>query len=473
MPRFEPMSPRRRRVVFGLLAAIVVVLLLTIWWLDRPIESGGDLAWTGTDFASYPEVDLLRRYIRVDTSPISGSEVDGAEFLAAELKKMGLEPRIERLGEKSANLWAILEGESREAVVLHNHIDTTPFGDEGWDFPPLGAEIDHLWLYGRGAFDMKSVTTAQLLALDHLADLARSGRKPRRSVIFLATGGEEVGSRLGTRWILDQHPELVDRAWAVLTEGGVLEPKSLEEIKYWGIEFAQKRLIEGYLCGQSESELARRAADVIRHAKRRHAPWLAPEVATFTRRYAGSRENPLYNRLLAEPETAFADPRQFALMPDYMKSLFREEIYFFPAQENPGGGGWTTRFLIHLLPGSDPEAAKAALLPAWLTHGATVSFTGVVGAEGGSPLDHEAFVGLVEAVRERHPGAPVGPFFLAHAATDARFFRQAGIPAYGFSPFVIFNIDTFRKDLPNERIGLPGYVLGVELYRDVLVRLAG
>ena len=61
---------------------------------------------------------------------------------------------------------------------------------------------------------------------------------------------------------------------------------------------------------------------------------------------------------------------------------------------------------------------------------------------------------------------------LALAATDARFFRQAGIPAYGFSPFVIFSTDTFRKDLANERIGLPGYVMGVDLYREAVARLA-
>ena len=471
MPRFEPMSPRRRLMVFGGLAIVTVALLAVIWFLRRPIESRGDLAWTGEDFASYPEVDLLRRYIRVDTSKTTGSELAGAEFLAAELEAMGLEPHIERLGEKSANLWAVLEGESREALVLHNHIDVSPQGDlSGWDFPPFAAEIDHLWLYGRGAFDMKSVTAAQLWALRRLAS---SDRKPQRSVIFLATGSEEIGSQLGTRWILDQHPEILDRAWAVLTEGGVLEPKSMEEIKYWGIEFAQKRYIEGFMCGASEEQLEAMARNIIPWARGLYAPRLTPEVETFLDAYADSRENETYRKTLRETWRALRDPQQFGALPGYLQALFREEIYFFPPEKEPDGGGWTTRFFIHLLPGSDPEKTKARLLPPWITHGTTVTFRRPLGAEHGSPLDHEAFIGLVESVREKHSDAPVGPFFLALAATDARFFRQAGIPSYGFSPFVIFNTDTFRKDQPNERIGLPGYVMGIELYRDAVVRLAG
>ncbi len=471
MSRFQPMSPRRRLLVFGGLALVVLALLAAIWLLQRPLERRGDLAWTGVDFTAYPEVELLRRYVRVDTSPDTGSEVAGAEFLAAELAAMGLEPHVERLGGGSANLWAILEGDSREALVLHNHIDVTPPGSgAGWDHPPFAAEIDHLWLYGRGVFDMKSVTAAQLLAL---ADLARAERRPRRSVIFLATGGEEVGSQLGTRWVLAQHPEIVDRAWAVLTEGGVLEPKSLEEIKYWGIEFAQKRYVEGWLCAGSEEELESMAREIIVRSRRLHAPRLTDEVSTFLDFYADTRENEHYRKVLNETWRALDDPAQFGRLPGYLQALFREEIYFFPAVESPEGGGWSSRFLIHLLPGSDAEEARARLLPPWITHGATVTFRPPVGADGGSPLDHEALAGLVEAVESKHPGARVGPFFLSSAVTDARFFRQAGIPAYGFSPFVIFNTDTFRKDLANERISLPGYVMGVELYREAVAALAG
>jgi len=80
---------------------------------------------------------------------------------------------------------------------------------------------------------------------------------------------------------------------------------------------------------------------------------------------------------------------------------------------------------------------------------------------------------LGEAVRSVYAEAPVGTYFLPWSATDSRFFRQEGIDSYGFSPFVIFSTDTFRVDGPNERMSLPGYVSGFEIYRQGVANIAG
>ena len=49
---------------------------------------------------------------------------------------------------------------------------------------------------------------------------------------------------------------------------------------------------------------------------------------------------------------------------------------------------------------------------------------------------------------------------------------QRGIASYGFSPFPYMLTDVVRVNGPGERIGLPGYVEGVRLYRDLVRRLA-
>jgi len=74
-------------------------------------------------------------------------------------------------------------------------------------------------------------------------------------------------------------------------------------------------------------------------------------------------------------------------------------------------------------------------------------------------------------VRERFPGVPVGPFFLVQALTEAQLLRSAGIRAYGFSPFPLVVADTTQIALPNERMQLPAYRTGVELYRETVRRL--
>jgi acetylornithine deacetylase/succinyl-diaminopimelate desuccinylase-like protein len=467
-----PASDRKKQriTLYGGLAIVVGLLVTLIWILGRPSILEKDQDWTQIDYGSLPEVDLLRRYIQVDTSPTTGSELAGAEFLAAELEEMGLAVHIERFGDKGANLWAIVEGESPEALVLHNHIDVYPVRQpERWLHEPFAGELDQAWLYGRGAFDMKSVTATQLLALKDLID---RGRKPKRSVIFLATGSEERGSELGTRWILERHPELSKRFWAVLTEGGVVEPVNRTTIKYWGVEFSQKRFADGYFCAETKEELTALGEAIMDWGAVAEELLLVPEIELFTPAYADSRDDDLYRTVLANPRRAIVRAEEFAQLPPYLKTLFRNEAVPILPEADPEGG-YRMRIVLHLLPGQELEPTLARLLPPWLLHGSTFTLGEPLGAISASPTDHPVFEALTDAVRRAYPDTRVGPYFLSWSATDSRFFRENGIPSYGFSPFLIFSTDTLRVDGPNERISLPGYMSGFELYRDAVREIVG
>ncbi len=189
------------------------------------LENGPvDLGWKPQDYQRNEEVVLLQEYLRIDTTAESGSELAGARYLAEVLARDGIDSEIIDMGGGKANLIAVLPGESDRPLILHNHIDVDPVPDpEKWVHPPFSGTIDPPWIYGRGAFDMKSVAIAQLKAL---TALKRSGRRPRRSVVFLATSGEEVGSLTGTAWLLRERADLLGKSWGVLTEGGVVEARS-------------------------------------------------------------------------------------------------------------------------------------------------------------------------------------------------------------------------------------------------------
>ncbi len=315
---------------------------------------------------------------------------------------------------------------------------------------------------------MKSVAVAQLHAL---LKLQRAGRKPERSVVFLATGSEEVGSELGTRWVLRRHPELVRRFWAVLSEGGIVEPVSREEIKYWGIEFSHKRIAEVRVCATAPEPLHSLRAYLVENRSSAQAT-VTPEVAEFARHYAPSRDHQRYRALLADLADTVDHPARVAELPGYLDAMLRNEVVALPVEEDPGGG-YRMRIVVRLLPGHDLAQVLPELLPDWAVHGLGLTVLPALGTAHGSPLDHPAYTALVAAVEASYPDAVVGPYFLPWNATDSRFFRAAGIPSYGFSPFLIFNTDTFRVDTTNERIGLPGFVDGVRLYVDVVERLAG
>jgi acetylornithine deacetylase/succinyl-diaminopimelate desuccinylase-like protein len=458
----------RRVLLHGSMALLILGLIVAIVLLRKAALKSQDQSWTEVDFANLPEVQLLQDYVRVDTSVTTGSEIAGALFLAERLKKAGFEPHIERLGDEKANLWAVLEGESPEALVLHNHIDVFDPGDvDKWVHPPFAGVIDRAWIYGRGVFDMKSVTVAQLEAL---IELKKSGRRPAKSVIFLATGSEEIGSDLGAQWILAQHPELADRFWVVLTEGGVVEAITLEEVKYWGIEFAQKQFAETRACSSSRERLEQLVADVDYHRDSSFDLRETSEVQEFLSAYAASRDDEAFERILSDTRHTLEHPTDFARLPPYLKSLFRNEVATFEIEEDPEAG-YCVRLVVHLLPGSDLEEERGRVLPDWITHGVTMTHWPAVGAGEGSPVDHPAIELLRELVESHFPETNVGPHFLVWSATDARFFRQAGIPAYGFSPFLIFTTDTLRRDTLNERLGLTGFVAGVELYKEAVRKL--
>jgi acetylornithine deacetylase/succinyl-diaminopimelate desuccinylase-like protein len=222
--RFAALPPRQkllaRITLYGGLSVVIALVALAVSYLARPMRHGKDDIIDLEKLVADPSVKLLQEYIRIDTSTKTGSELAGAEFLAGHLEAAGLQPHIERFADGKANLWAILEGKSPAGVVLHNHIDVYQVPDPAaWEFPPFEGVIDRAWIYGRGAFDMKSVAVAQLQAI---TKMARSGIQPEKSIIFLATGSEETGSELGSKWILANHSDLARRFELVLTEGGVV-----------------------------------------------------------------------------------------------------------------------------------------------------------------------------------------------------------------------------------------------------------
>ncbi len=470
---FSPLQRRLRRVsriaLYGSFALLVALSALLVLLTAEPLVQEPRVTWGGVDYASLEAVRLLGDYVRIDTSAATGSTLAGARFLAGVLERAGIPYHLERIGEKDANLWAVLDGRSREAVVLHHHMDTDPIAHpEAWPYPPFSAHIALPWMYGRGTFDMKSIGIAQLLAF---LDLAKSGRTPARSVILLATSGEETGSELGTRWILHQHPELADRFGVVLTEGGVVEGRSGEDLKYWGTEFAQKRFVTLLACDPSRERLEALREDVRHNETPEPHLRLVDEVRQFLPRYAPSRDHEAYREAFAHPERILRDRVLFESLPQYVRSMFRDELH--PLQvRHAEGGGWELPVTIHLLPGVELDDVRDELLPEWLFYGVRTTIEPDASAHHGSPLDSRVMRAVQDLVAQAHPEVPAGPVFLSWVATDSRFFRAYGIPSYGFSPFLILTSDALRVSGAGERIALPDYVDGVALYKRLVRRLA-
>jgi acetylornithine deacetylase/succinyl-diaminopimelate desuccinylase-like protein len=470
-----PVARRRRSAarasLYASLLAGCLLLALIYAWMQPSFDFGMATSWNETDWTTYPEVQTLREYIRIDTSnPPEGNPLAGARWFAHQLTLLGLVPTVEEVGGE-ANVWAVLEGNSREAVVLHHHIDVDSIPDRGlWEYAPFAAEVDGPWVFGRGAFDMKSVAVAQLFAVRRLLE---SGRRPERSVILLGTTGEETGSDLGMRWLVREHPELVERFAVVLTEGGAVEGRSMDDLKYWGTEVVQKRLLDVILCGPRER--LEGIPDALRSLGLTGGePKLVPEVEAFMEAYGPTRDAADLEQMLSDPRALLRDRAAFDRLSRYQRSFFQNQILPHRLADRVGFAELRLRLL--LLPGEDPRRVVDEMLPAWVRHGVSMEVVDAGAASHGSSPRHWAFEAIDEVMAEERPDVVHGPLFLPLTATDARFLRAAGVTTFGFSPFGVLTSEVMqlrKQGTANERMHLQGFVHGVELYADVLERLAG
>lgn len=412
-------------------------------------------------------VRLLHEYIRIDTTQKSGEQA-GAEFLKRLLDCDGIETEIVCPEPRRCSLLARLPGRQREgALLLLNHIDVAPTDPKGWgEFPPFAGGIKHGYLYGRGAYDMKSLALAQLLALRNLWE---QRIVPKSDILFLAEADEETGHRWGAPWLLANRPEWFQGVAAVVNEGGTIEV-ILRDPRFWGIETVQA----GYATAEFEAPTPAPLQRLAEKWSKLNAPPVEPHphVRMGFDMLANHLQSPLTDPLRNLDRVRKA-PAELALLPDRYAGFLVPRIYWSGAVPNvPGSPGFMALTVISTPPGINPTPYLEEILRDALRLGVetTLSFSG--GVTSASPYP-TPFTGLLRRVTEAHfPGVSFGPVPTFSAYTTSVFFREKGFPTYGYSSIPMNITDTARRHANNERIYLRDYVNGVALFEDVLEELA-
>ena len=86
-------------------------------------------------------------------------------------------------------------------LLLMGHTDVVPVNPDGWQRDPFGGELVDGIVWGRGAIDMLNLTSTMAVATRRLA---KSGWKPRGTLIYLAVADEEAGGNLGAGHLVEQ-----------------------------------------------------------------------------------------------------------------------------------------------------------------------------------------------------------------------------------------------------------------------------
>ncbi len=189
-------------------------------------------------------IELCRDLLRIDTTNTGDLETSAGERLAAEyvaekLAEVGLEPQIHESAPGRANVVARFEGSdpSRDALLIHGHLDVVPADGSEWSVDPFGGEIKDGYLWGRGAVDMKDFD-AMVLAL--VRQMRREGRKPPRDVVLAFLADEEAGSTYGAQYLVERHPHHFDGVTEAIGEVGGFSVSIGGDQRLYLIETAQK-----------------------------------------------------------------------------------------------------------------------------------------------------------------------------------------------------------------------------------------
>jgi acetylornithine deacetylase/succinyl-diaminopimelate desuccinylase-like protein len=427
---------------------------------------------------------LCQALLRIDTTNPPGNERPAAQLLDRSLREVGYEPTLLESADTRANLICRYKGKgSKPALLLTAHLDVVEANAERWKYPPFSGEIAEGCLWGRGAVDMKNMAAMSTAVM---RKLARDRVKLERDVIFAAVADEEAGCDHGSRWLVENHPELVEAEFALGEVGGF--SLHLGKSTYYPVQVAEKGncWIRARVQGEpghgsmprTESAIVRLGEALARLGKAKLPTHVTPTTREFFRQVAAHQPGllPPLARALARPSLVGA---LIARAPDNATTRGIKAMISNTATPTVVSAGKKVNVIpevaeFHIdgrtLPGQT-DADLLRELHELLGPGVELEVTRSAPPVVTEPYESALFDVIRAEIESREPGAKVVPY-LTPGFTDAKYFTQLGMRWYGFAPLRIERDSGIRfADLfhgHNERIPVDGLRWGAEVLYSVV-----
>jgi acetylornithine deacetylase/succinyl-diaminopimelate desuccinylase-like protein len=263
--------------------------------------AAGTPASQQTSAAELEVVDLCRDLLRIDTSNYGDGSGPGeraaAELVMTLLHDVGLDPELVESEPGRSTVVVRVEGDAagtaeRGALMVHGHLDVVPADAADWQVDPFSGEEKDGCLWGRGAVDMKDMD-AMMLAV--LRDMARSGRRPPRDLVFAFFADEEAGGVLGSHWLVQHRRDLLDGVTEAVSEVGgfsiTVDDRAGDPVRLYLLQTAEKgiawlRMVAHGRAGHgsqinTDNAITRLAAAVSRIGEHAWPIELTPTVRQF------------------------------------------------------------------------------------------------------------------------------------------------------------------------------------------------
>lgn len=395
--------------------------------------------------------DIYKELIEINTADSVGNTTTAANAVAKRFRDAGFpEADIFQGGPRpdKGNLIVRYHGNGssgRKPLMLLAHLDVVQALKSDWspDIDPFKFTERDGYYYGRGTSDDKAMGS---IFIANLLRFKKENYVPDRDIILALTADEEGGGSNGVRWLIANHRDLIDAAYA-LNEGG---GGSLRGDKPFinSVGAAEKVSTNftvtttnrgGHSSVPRDDNAIYELSQALVNIGKYQFPVMLNEVTraffTGTAKIETPEMAAAMRAIVANPNdakasaTISADPRYRSMLRTTCVATMLSGGHARNALPQTA----TANVNCRMAPGHDPEDVRAALLKAANDTGVKLSKAPAMEHAAPSPLSAEIMQPIQKVTREVFgPDVLVIPT-MGTGATDSKYLRAAGIPGYGVS----------------------------------------
>jgi acetylornithine deacetylase/succinyl-diaminopimelate desuccinylase-like protein len=438
--------------------------------------------------------EVYSELISINTMDSVGSVTKAAEAMAARFRAAGFpESDVKVLipdGKPTkGNLVVRYHGtggaNTGKPILLIAHLDVVAALRSDWPRDPFTLHEENGFFLGRGTSDDKAM--AAIFVANMLA-WKQQGWRPQRDVVLALTADEEGGDANGASWLVNNHKDLIDAAFAINEGGGgTLDGKGMDvKPLFHSIQAAEKVYVDFTLTATNpggHSSVPRpdnaiyQLADALARVRSFSFPVTLNPITRGFLEQTAKVEKPAIaaamRAIVKNPKDAAA---AHALSKDARyNSMLRTTCV---ATRLAGGHAYnalpqkaTANVNCRMVPTSSLEETRATLARVIADTGVKISLTNPdqpphfpTSTRG---VDPSLMAATTELTTKMWGTIPVIPT-MSTGATDSHWLREAGIPSYGVSGLFSLPGETNAHGR-DEKLRVKSFYEGLE-FLDGLVR---
>ena len=428
--------------------------------------------------------EIYKELVEINTGVETGNITTAANAMATRFRAAGVPdadifvggPRPEK-----HNVVARLRGSGRggpqKPILLLAHIDVVEALKADWspEFDPFVFTEKDGYYYGRGTADDKAMAA---IFVANVFRMKREGYVPDRDIIIALTADEESGPANGVDWLLKNHRPLVDAA-LVINEGGGGTLRNGKPL-FNSVQAAEKVTTNftlratnkgGHSSVPRDDNAITQLADALGKVGRHKFAVKLNDVTRAFFSQTAALEEPAMGRAMTALVKNVGDAAAVAVVtadPRY-NSMLRTTCVATELK-----GGHATNALPQLAeanvncriyPSESAESVRAELERAVGDTNVKVIIRSQRPSTPASSLLPEVMTPVTRITAELWGAMPIIPT-MSTGATDSRFFRALGIPAFGVSGLFSDPTVDARAHGRDERMAVKSFYEGQEfLYR--------